>query len=161
MERAADLLKTPASELEGRVEKLLEERRSLERELESLRAEQRKAASGDLASQAETIGDVKLLAAKVDGVGGDGLRAMVDELRDRLKSGIVLLAAEADGRVTLALGVTPDLKDRFKAGDLIRDAAAAVGGKGGGRPDFAQAGGRDPAKIDEAFAIVRERVRSA
>jgi alanyl-tRNA synthetase len=159
LERTADLLKTPIGELETRVEKLLEERRSLERELESLRAEQRKAASGDLVAQAEAIGDVKLLAAKVDGVGGDGLRAMVDDLRDRLRSGIVLLAAEADGRVTLALGVTPDLKDRFKAGDLIREAAAAVGGKGGGRPDFAQAGGRDPAKIDEAFAIVRERIR--
>ena len=62
--------------------------------------------------------------------------------------------------MTLALGVTSDLKDRFKAGDLIRDAAAAVGGKGGGRPDFAQAGGRDPGKIDEAFAIVRERLRA-
>jgi alanyl-tRNA synthetase len=160
MERAADLLKTPVGELETRVEKLLEERKSLERELEALRAEQRKAASGDLASQVETIGSVQLLAVRVDGAGGDDLRAMVDALRDRLKSGIVLLAAEAEGRVTLALGVTPDLKDRFKAGDLIREAAAAVGGKGGGRPDFAQAGGRDPGKIDDAFAIVRERVRA-
>jgi len=161
MERAADLLKTPVGELETRVEKLLEERKSLERELEALRAEQRQAASGDLVSQAETIGSVKLLLAKVDGAGGDDLRAMVDTLRDQLKSGIVLLAAAADGRVTLALGVTPDLKDRFKAGDLIREAAVAVGGKGGGRPDFAQAGGRDPGKVDEAFAIVRERVRAS
>ncbi|RIL06671.1 MAG: alanine--tRNA ligase [Proteobacteria bacterium] len=160
LERTAELLKSPVGELEARVEKLLEERRALERELEALRATQRSAASGDLVSQAETIGSVKLLAAKVEGAGGDELRAMVDELRDRLKSGIVLLAAPADGRVTLALGVTPDLKDRFKAGDLIREAAAVVGGKGGGRPDFAQAGGRDPGKIDEAFAVVREKVRA-
>jgi alanyl-tRNA synthetase len=159
LERTADLLKTPVGELEGRVEKLLEERKALERELESLRAEQRKGASGDLAAQAEDVGGVKLLLAKVDGAGGDDLRALVDELRDRLKSAVVLLAAATDGRVTLALGVTPDLKDRFKAGELIRDAAAAVGGKGGGRPDFAQAGGRDPSKIDEAFAIVRDRIR--
>jgi alanyl-tRNA synthetase len=160
LERTAELLKTPVGELEARIEKLLEERRALERELESVRAAQRSAASGDLASQAETIGGVKVLLAQVEGAGGDDLRAMVDELRERLRSGIVLLAAPADGRVTLALGVTPDLKDRFKAGDLIRDAAAAVGGKGGGRPDFAQAGGRDPSKIDQAFAIVRERVRA-
>jgi alanyl-tRNA synthetase len=81
-----------------------------------------------------------------------------------MRSGIVLLAAPADGRVTLALGVTPDLKERFRAGDLIRETAAVVGGKGGGRPDFAQAGGRDPGKIDEAFerlrALVRERAGS-
>jgi alanyl-tRNA synthetase len=161
LERTADLLKTPVGELETRVEKLLEERRALERELESLRAAQRSAASGDLVSQAETLGSTKLLAAKVDGVGGDELRSMVDELRERLASGVVLLASVADGRVTLALGVTADLKDRFQAGDLIRGAAAAVGGKGGGRPDFAQAGGRDPSKIDEAFAVVRERIRQA
>jgi alanyl-tRNA synthetase len=115
LERTADLLKTPVGELEGRVEKLLEERKALERELESLRAEQRKGASGDLAAQAEDVGGVKLLLAKVDGAGGDDLRALVDELRDRLKSAVVLLAAATDGRVTLALGVTPDLKDRFKA----------------------------------------------
>jgi alanyl-tRNA synthetase len=86
---------------------------------------------------------------------------MVDELRDKLGSGIVCLAAPADGRVTLALGVTPDLKDRFRAGDLVREAAAIVGGKGGGRPDFAQAGGRDPGKIDEAFEKIRTLVRQA
>jgi alanyl-tRNA synthetase len=78
-----------------------------------------------------------------------------------MRSGIVLLATAADDRVTLALGVTSDLTGRFKAGDLIRDAAAAVGGKGGGKPDFAQAGGRDPSKIDEAFASVRARVQGA
>jgi len=82
-------------------------------------------------------------------------------LRQRLRSGIVLLAAAGEDRVTLALGVTPDLTARFKAGDLIREAAAAVGGKGGGKPEFAQAGGRDPGKIDEAFALVRERVRAS
>jgi alanyl-tRNA synthetase len=71
----------------------------------------------------------------------------------------VLLAAAGEDKVTLALGVTPDLKDRFKAGDLIRETAAIVGGKGGGRPDFAQAGGRDPAKVDEAFAKLRALVR--
>ena len=161
LERSAELLRTPVGDLEARVEKLLEERKTLERELESLRAAKRSATSGDLAAQAETIGDVAVLLAKVDGVAGGDLRAMVDALRERIRSGIVLLAATADDRVTLALGVTTDLTSRFQAGDLIREAAAAVGGKGGGRPDFAQAGGRDPSKIDEAFAIVRARIQGA
>ena len=77
---------------------------------------------------------------------------MVDQLRDKLGSGVVLLAAEEGGRVSLALGVTQDLTKQIKAGDLVREIAAVVGGKGGGRPDFAQAGGSEPAKIDEAFA---------
>ena len=161
IERSAELLRTPVGDLEARVERLLEERKTLERELETLRAAQRSAASGDLASQVETIGDVAVLLAKVDGAAGGDLRAMVDALRERIRSGIVLLAAAADDRVTLALGVTADLTGRFKAGDLIREAAAAVGGKGGGRPDFAQAGGRDASKIDEAFAIVRARIQGA
>jgi alanyl-tRNA synthetase len=76
---------------------------------------------------------------------------MVDDLKGQLTSGIVLLAAETDGQVSLALGVTKDLTDRYRAGDLIREIAIVVGGKGGGRPDFAQAGGSDPSKIDDAF----------
>jgi alanyl-tRNA synthetase len=158
LERTAELLRSPVGELEVRVEKLLEERKSLERELEKLRAEQRRAASGDLASQIEDVAGVKVLLAKVD-AGGDELRALVDSLRERIGSGIVLLAASGEDKVTLALGVTPDLKDRFKAGDLIRETAAIVGGKGGGRPDFAQAGGRDPSKVEDAFAKLRALVR--
>jgi alanyl-tRNA synthetase len=76
---------------------------------------------------------------------------MVDELRDKLRSGVVLLASEKKGRVTLALGVTADLTGRFRAGDLVREVARVVGGKGGGRADFAQAGGKDASKLDEAF----------
>jgi alanyl-tRNA synthetase len=159
LERTAELLRSPVGELEARVEKLLEERRALERELERLRAEQRRAASGDLASQVESIGGVKVIAARVEGVDGGELRAMVDALRERIGSGIVLLAATGDDKVTLALGVTPDLTGRFKAGELIRETAAVVGGKGGGRPDFAQAGGRDAAKVDEALERLRSLVR--
>ena len=77
---------------------------------------------------------------------------MVDDLRNKLGSGIVLLAAVEDGRVSLALGVTPDLSKRWKAGDLVREIAGVVGGKGGGRPDFAQAGGNQPERLDDAFA---------
>ena len=158
LERAAELLRAPVSELEERVARLLEERRQLERELESLRAAERAAASGDLLSRAREIGGVRVLATRVDGPGGKGLRDLVDELRDRLGSGIVLVAAGAEGKVSLALGVTPDLTARFRAGELIREIAAVVGGKGGGRPDFAQAGGRDPAQIDAALDRLRELV---
>jgi alanyl-tRNA synthetase len=79
---------------------------------------------------------------------------MVDDLRDKLRSGVVLLAAVDGSRVTLALGVTRDLTARLSAGDLVREIARVVGGKGGGRPDFAQAGGNDAARLDEAFALL-------
>jgi alanyl-tRNA synthetase len=147
----AATLKSSVAELPTRVEKLVEERRELEREIEALRAEQRGAASADLTESAREVGGVRLVTAKVDGVDGKQLRSMIDDLRGKLGSGIVLLAATKDDGVTLALGVTQDLTSRFKAGDLVREISQIVGGKGGGRPDFAQAGGRDVARLDEAF----------
>jgi alanyl-tRNA synthetase len=152
LEQLSSLLKVPASDLPTRVEKLLEERKAADQEVAKLRTEQRGAASADLTSSAHDVGDLRVLATRVEGVGGKELRSMVDDLRDRLKTGVVLLAAVEGEKVTLALGVTPDLKGRFKAGDLIREIATIVGGKGGGRPDFAQAGGNDASKLDEAFA---------
>jgi alanyl-tRNA synthetase len=134
-----------------RVERLLEERRTADRQLTALRKGQRGAAALDLVSQARDVNGTKVIATRAEGVKGKDLRAMVDDLRDKLRSGVVLLASESDGKVSLALGVTPDLKDKLKAGDLVREVAAVVGGKGGGRADFAQAGGNDPGRIDEAF----------
>jgi alanyl-tRNA synthetase len=151
LHRIAGLLKAPVAEVAERLEKLLEERRELERELAKLRSAQRGAASTDLGAGSREVAGTRLVAARVEGVDGKDLRAMVDELRDKLRSGVVLLAAEQEGRVTLALGVTPDLTSRFRAGDLVREVAAVVGGKGGGRPDFAQAGGKDVSKLDQAF----------
>jgi alanyl-tRNA synthetase len=151
LRRAAELLRAPVDELEARVEKLLEERRAADKEIERLRAAQRGAASGDLLAAARESGGVRVLATRVDGVGAGELRTLVDELRQKLGSGVVLVAAEGDGRVSLALGVTKDLVGRLRAGDLIREVAAIVGGKGGGRPDFAQAGGNDPSRLDAAF----------
>jgi alanyl-tRNA synthetase len=149
--RAAELLRTSPGELTARVEKLLDERRALEKELDELRSTQRRAASGDLLSQAREVGGVRVLAARVDGVEPKDLRSMVDDLRAKLGSGIVLLAAEREGQVSLALGVTKDLVEKHPAGELIREVAALVGGKGGGRPDFAQAGGREAGRLDQAF----------
>jgi alanyl-tRNA synthetase len=151
LRRIGEVLKVPAEDALGRVEKLLEERRSVERELSALRKGQRGATASDLISKTRDLNGTKVLATRAEGVQGKDLRAMVDDLRDKLKSGVVLVASEAEGRVSLALGVTPDLKDKLKAGDLVREVAAVVGGKGGGRADFAQAGGNDPGKLDEAF----------
>jgi alanyl-tRNA synthetase len=158
LQDAAQLLRVPPAELPARVEKLVEERKQAERELERLRSGQRGAASRDLGSEAREVAGVRLVAARVEGADGKALRAMVDEVKAKLGSGIVLLAAEEDGRVSLALGVTPDLVARHRAGDLIREVALVVGGKGGGRPDFAQAGGSDPTKLDAAFARLEELV---
>jgi len=161
LRETADFLRAPVAELPTRVEKLVEEKRQLERELEKLRAENRVAASGDLVSQSREVAGVKVLAVRVEGVSAKELRDLVDDLRNRLGSGIVLVAAPAEGRVPIALGITKDLVGRFKAGDLIREVAAVLGGKGGGRPDFAQAGGADESKLEEAFARLHALVEGA
>ncbi len=158
LQALAAKLKTSVPDLPARVEKLLEERRELEKQVASARSARQSAASADLGSGAKEVGGTKLVAARVVGADGKALRGMVDDLKNELGSGVVLLAAEADGGVTLALGVTKDLTKRLKAGDLVREVAGVVGGKGGGRPDFAQAGGRDASKLDEAFARLEELV---
>jgi alanyl-tRNA synthetase len=154
----ADLLRSPVGELRERVQKTLDERRALERELEQLRSAQRGSAARDLVSQAREIAGTRVLAIRVAAAEGSDLRGLVDDLRAKLGSGVVLVASESDGRVSLALGVTKDLVGRFRAGDLIREVAGVVGGKGGGRPDFAQAGGNDPSRIDAALDRLRELV---
>ncbi|MDX1649661.1 MAG: alanine--tRNA ligase, partial [Myxococcota bacterium] len=141
LRRAGELLRVPADQVPERVERLLEERRSAEKEIAALKRGERGASAADLAATAREVAGVKLVATTVEGVAGKDLRELVDQVRQRVGSGVVLLAAPADGKVSLALGVTADLKDLLKAGDLVREVAAVVGGKGGGRPDFAQAGG--------------------
>jgi alanyl-tRNA synthetase len=149
-QEAAELLKVPLGELPSRLEKMLAERRELERELEELKSAQRGSAAGDLIDQAREVEGAKVLGAMVEGVDAKAMRTMIDDLRNRLGPSVVLLMSESKGKVLLAVGVTKDLTDRHKAGDLIREVAGVVGGGGGGRPDFAQAGGKDPSKIDEA-----------
>ena len=150
LRRIGDLLRVPPDQAEGRVEKLLEERKEKEREIGELKRARHRAPAGEEAAPPREIGGVRVLVREVEGVDGKELRDLVDDLRGQLKSGLVFVASRLDGRVSLALGVTPDLRERFKAGDLVREVAAIVGGKGGGRPDFAQAGGSQPEKIGEA-----------
>jgi alanyl-tRNA synthetase len=151
LKTAADLLRVPVADVPARIEKLLEDRRTAEREVERLRSAQRGKDSKDFTRDAKQISGVRVIATRVAVAEAKELRGLVDDLRSQLTSGIVLLAAETNGQVSLALGVTKDLTDRYRAGDLIREIAIVVGGKGGGRSDFAQAGGSDPSKIDAAF----------
>ena len=148
---ATELLKVPIGELPARLGKLLAERREVEKQLEVTKVAQRGDVVGELISGAKSVEGAKVLAARVDGVDAKAMRGLVDELRNRLGSSVVLLVAESDGKVLLSVGVTKDLVGRFKAGDLIREVAGVVGGGGGGRPDFAQAGGREPDKIPDAI----------
>jgi alanyl-tRNA synthetase len=151
LKSASELLRVSIAEVPARIEKLLEDRRSAEREIERLRSAQRGKTSKDLTRDAREISGVRVISTRVAGAEAKELRGMVDDLRSQLTSGIVLLATEQNGQVSLALGVTKDLTNRYRAGDMIREVAIVIGGKGGGRPDFAQAGGSDPGKIDAAF----------
>jgi alanyl-tRNA synthetase len=160
LRRVGELLRVAPGDAAARVERLLEERKEKDREIASLKNASRGATAGELISEARELGGTRVLAARAEGASGKELRGMVDDLRGKLGSGIVLLAAEQDGRVSLALGVTPDLKGRFPAGDLVREVAAVVGGKGGGRPDFAQAGGSDATQVDAAFERLFELVQA-
>jgi len=152
LRRVGELLRVPPDQAGERVEKLLEERKEREREIAELRRARHRAPAGEAAPEApREIGGVRVLVRRVEGLDGKELRDLVDDLRGQLRSGVVLVASTLDGRVSLALGVTPDLRERFQAGALVREVAAVVGGKGGGRPDFAQAGGSQPEQLDAAI----------
>ncbi|MDR9455099.1 MAG: alanine--tRNA ligase [Spiribacter sp.] len=156
---AADRLKTTPDQLLPRIDQEITKSRDLERELGRLQQRLATQAGQSLADQAEEVAGVKVLAVSVES-GGDSLRETVDQLKNRLGSGVVVLAAVADGKVRLVAGVTKDVTDRIKAGDLINVVAEPVGGRGGGRPDFAQAGGSQPEAVPDALKQVLPWVRA-
>jgi alanyl-tRNA synthetase len=124
-----------------------------ERELEELKLKM--AGGSTAASTAKTVAGVSVHVQRTDGLDVNGMRTLADQLRDKLKSGVIALgAASGDGKVSLLVVVTKDLIDRLKAGELIKIMAAEAGGSGGGRPEMAQAGGKDPAKLDAALEKV-------
>jgi len=151
----AAALKAPVGELETRIAQLTEQARAAEKELAKLKAKAASSAGDDLAGGAADVGGVKVVAASIDGADAKSLRETVDKLKDKLKSAAIVLGSIADGKVTLIAGVTGDLTGRVKAGELVNHVATQVGGKGGGRPDLAQAGGTDPAALPEALRSVR------
>ncbi len=160
LHRAAALLRAGAFEVAQKIEAAQVRMRELERALEEARSKAAAARSGDLVTQAREVNGVKVLAARVEG-DGDALRELADKLRSRIGQGVVALASESGGKAVLLVAVTKDLTARLRAGDLVREAAKLVGGKGGGKPDLAQAGGPDPTGIDGALARVEELVRAA
>ena len=158
LREAAGLLKIPPLELPQRLQKLLDGQRLLEKQLESMGGRLAKSRAQDLVAAARQIGGVAVVAARVDGLDQEGLRAVVDSVRDRLGSGVICLGSVKDDKVNLVAAVSKDLTPRFNAGKLIQEVARAVGGGGGGRPDLAQAGGKDPSKLDAALGLVHDWV---
>jgi alanyl-tRNA synthetase len=160
LERVAELVRGSRGEAADKVQALLERNRELEKELEALRSRLASQAGTDLASQAVDVGGLKVLAARVDGVEPKALREMVDQLKQKLGDAVVVLGtASPEGKVSLVAGVTKDATQRLKAGDLVGFVAAQVGGKGGGRPDMAMAGGQNPEGLPSALASVEGWVR--
>ena len=156
--QAAAALNTRPGELLARIGALQDEAKKLTRELQQTRMKAAMGAGGGT-GQAEDffeVAGVKVVAREVTGLDKDALRALVDQQRDRLKSGVVILASPSDGKVTIVVGVTPDLTKKVPAGQVVKQLAPIVGGGGGGRPDFAEAGGKDPTKVAELLAASRE-----
>ncbi|WP_253445890.1 alanine--tRNA ligase [Halomonas sp. Y3] len=164
LNRIGERLKAKPEQVEERVDSLVERNRALEKELERLKAKLASAAGSDMLSQAAEVAGVKVLATRLEGVSGKELRGMLDQLKNKLGSGIIVLgvADQAAGKVSLIAGVTDDLTGRVKAGELVNHVAGQVGGKGGGRADMAQAGGSDvaalPGALESVPAWVEERL---
>ena len=161
LKEAASLVKGNRDNVLDKLSALIERNRQLEKELEQLKAKAASAAGNDLAGSAVDVKGTKVLAARLDGLDGKALLALVDQLKNKLGSAVILLGGVFDEKVVLVAGVTQDLTAKLKAGDLMRQAAAVVGGKGGGRPDMAQGGGVDAGKLDEALALAATLVEQA
>ncbi|WP_455374636.1 alanine--tRNA ligase [Kaarinaea lacus] len=159
LHQLASLVKGSEDNINDKVKQLLETNRQLEKQIEQLKAKMASSAGSDLASQATEIEGIKVLAARLDGVDGKSLRDTVDQLKNKLGSAAIVLAAVNDDKISLVAGVTSDQIDRIKAGNLVNLVAQQVGGKGGGRPDMAMAGGNNPAALDAALNGVPDWIR--
>lgn len=153
LKEAATLVKGNRENLLDKLTAVLERNRLLEKQLEQLQAKAASAAGDDLSSSALDVKGVKVLAVRLDGQDGKALLALVDQLKNKLGRAVILLGSVHEDKVVLVAGVTKDLTGQLKAGDLMKQAAAAVGGKGGGRPDMAQGGGVDAGALDAALAL--------
>jgi len=156
----AAMLRGSRDDVDEKVRELVERARKLEKELQQLKSKLATGQGGDLTSRARDVDGVKVLAAQIDGADAKSLRGAVDQLKSKLGSSVIVLATVEEGKVILVAGVSADLLDRLKAGDIAGVVAGQVGGRGGGRADFAQAGGTQPEKLDEALAGVESLVRN-
>ncbi|HJR71678.1 MAG TPA: alanine--tRNA ligase [Gammaproteobacteria bacterium] len=161
LREVAGLVKATRDDVAAKVTQLVDRTRSLERELEKLRQKLASGGGRDLLQEAQVVNGIKVLAARLDGADAKSLRDTADQLKDKLGSGVVVLGAVEGDKVLLVASVTKDLAGRLKAGELIKPVAELCGGRGGGRADFAQAGGTEPDKVDAALALVPGIVAAA
>jgi alanyl-tRNA synthetase len=153
-----EILKISPEDAPQRLRKLLDEQKTLERQLAEMETKLARSKADDLVAAARQVNGVAVVAGRIDGLDPDGLRALADTLRDRLGSGVVCVGSVKDGKVNFVAAVTKDLTKRFAAGKLIQEVAQAAGGRGGGRPDLAQAGAPDASRVDAALSLVSEWV---
>jgi alanyl-tRNA synthetase len=156
----ADMLRGSRDDVDEKVRELVERSRRLEKEVQQLKSRLASGQGGDLATQAKDVDGIKVLAAQIDGADAKSLRDAVDQLKGKLGSSVIVLATVQEGKVVLVAGVSADLSARMKAGDVVGAVAAQVGGRGGGRADFAQAGGTQPENLGKALAGVETLVRN-
>jgi alanyl-tRNA synthetase len=155
LQGAAAAFKAPVNELSGKIEHLLESNRAAEKEIARLKSKLASSQGDDLMAAAVKVKDLNLLTAVLDGADARALRETLDKLKDKLRPAVIVLASVADGKVQLAAGVSPEAVGRIKAGELVNFVAQQVGGKGGGKPDLAMAGGTDPKAVPGALASVQ------
>lgn len=155
---AADLLKSNRESIVSKLEQLLDNQKTLQKQLEQLQNKSANQLSGELVLKAKEINNIKILTEKLDNIDNKALRELVDQLKQKLGSGIIALASSQDDKVSLIIGVTKDLTDKFPANQLIIQPAEIIGGKGGGRPDMAQAGGDKSENILKALSVIKENI---
>ena len=161
LQHAASVVKASPDTLIDKIEQLAQQNRKLEKDLAALKTKLATAGSRDLLAEAVEVDGIKVLAVKLEGADAKSLRDSVDQMKNKLGSSVVLLACEDGGKIALVAGVSKDVTDRIKAGDLMRHVATLVGGKGGGRPDMAQGGGSDVAALEGALGSVAGWVKDA
>jgi len=160
IQAVADQVKSDRQQVVKKVAQVVEQQKALEKQLKSLQAKLAATQGDELANQAVKVGDVNVLAAKLEGADMGVLRDTLDKLRSKLAPAVIVLGTAGENKVNLVAGVSKELTDTFKAGEVVNHVAQQVGGKGGGRPDMAQAGGKDPSKLDEALASVAAWAKS-
>jgi len=161
LKEIGDLVRGSTDDAVDKVKKLLDRQKELEKEIEKLRGQFEKDRIPALLEQKKSVNGTQVLISRIDGLDGKQLRDIVDQLKEKLGSGVVVLASAGEANVNLVAAVTKDLTKRYQAGNIIKELAAMVGGGGGGRPDFAQAGGKDPAQIDAALKRAEELIYKA
>jgi alanyl-tRNA synthetase len=161
LHRIGQLVRVSEPELVEQVERLLAQQKSMERQIETLKGKVAQGAMGQLETQAASVNGVKVLAARLDGMDRSQLRALADSFRNKWKSAVIVLAGGDDGAVSIVAGVTKDLTGKVQAGNLVGQVAQAIGGKGGGRPDMAEGGGKDAAALAGALESVHQTIEAA